>query len=164
MLKKKENLMIILGVLILLLLNFSIYEKENILKNGENVFFELGPVDPRSLMQGDYMTLRYRIMQDLNLSEDRDYDYLVFNIDENGIASNARPYKQQTLGPDEKLIKISKTYFPTINPNSFFFQEGYAHYYNSARYGVFKYHGKKDYVLSSLADEEQNIIMPPIDG
>jgi len=48
-------------VLIILTINTLIIEKELILKNGESILLKLVPVDPRSLMQGDYMILRYEI-------------------------------------------------------------------------------------------------------
>ncbi|MFX7329222.1 GDYXXLXY domain-containing protein, partial [Acinetobacter baumannii] len=34
-------------------------QKEMLLKEGQLVLLPLAPVDPRSLMQGDYMALRY---------------------------------------------------------------------------------------------------------
>jgi uncharacterized membrane-anchored protein len=51
-----------LGLLIVLVaLNFAIWDKEQALRHGETVYLELAPVDPRSLMQGDYMVLNYAI-------------------------------------------------------------------------------------------------------
>ena len=48
-------------VLILALVNWSIWSKEKLLADGRNVYLELAPVDPRSLMQGDYMALRFKL-------------------------------------------------------------------------------------------------------
>ncbi|MFO7603571.1 MAG: GDYXXLXY domain-containing protein, partial [Gammaproteobacteria bacterium] len=50
-------------VVALLLVNVSIYHKQQLLANGQVVYVELGPVDPRSLMQGDYMALRFQLGQ-----------------------------------------------------------------------------------------------------
>ena len=59
--KKQSRILIITNLLLLLgYLNWSIYQKEQTLRDGQLVLFELAPVDPRSLMQGDYMSLRYR--------------------------------------------------------------------------------------------------------
>lgn len=41
--------------------DYSIYGKERVIRDGETVYLELAPVDPRSLMQGDYMALRFRL-------------------------------------------------------------------------------------------------------
>ena len=58
--KKQSRILIITNLLLLLgYLNWSIYQKEQTLRDGQLVLFELAPVDPRSLMQGDYMSLRY---------------------------------------------------------------------------------------------------------
>ena len=45
-------------ILLLVYFNGSILSKEDLLKNGKLILLELAPVDPRSLMQGDYMSLR----------------------------------------------------------------------------------------------------------
>ena len=49
--------------LVLIAVNLSIVAKERIKTGGEPIFLELAPVDPRSLMQGDYMALRFAIAQ-----------------------------------------------------------------------------------------------------
>ncbi|HMT00386.1 MAG TPA: GDYXXLXY domain-containing protein, partial [Saprospiraceae bacterium] len=52
-------------ILLLVYFNGSIISKEDLLKNGKLILLELAPVDPRSLMQGDYMSLRYKISEGL---------------------------------------------------------------------------------------------------
>jgi uncharacterized membrane-anchored protein len=39
--------------------NVGIWQKESVIASGQAVFIELAPVDPRSLMQGDFMRLRF---------------------------------------------------------------------------------------------------------
>ena len=53
---------------------FGIFSKEQIIRNGQHVFLQLRPVDPRSLMQGDYMALGFVVTDDieLNLSSRRE--------------------------------------------------------------------------------------------
>ena len=41
--------------------NAGIWQKETLIAEGKPIFVELGPVDPRSLMQGDYMRLAFRL-------------------------------------------------------------------------------------------------------
>ena len=41
--------------------NVGIWQKEQLIAHGQPVFVELAPVDPRSLMQGDYMRLEFRV-------------------------------------------------------------------------------------------------------
>src|SRR6058998_106765 len=57
--------------MVLALLNFSIVGKERQLESGKVVFLELAPVDQRSLMQGDYMALRFKIANDARPAMDR---------------------------------------------------------------------------------------------
>ncbi|HBD93736.1 MAG: hypothetical protein A2015_12625 [Spirochaetes bacterium GWF1_31_7] len=45
----------------LLFLFFAVFDQENRLNDGELITIEILPVDPRSLMQGDYVVLRYDI-------------------------------------------------------------------------------------------------------
>ena len=42
-------------VLILAFFNWSVVQKEALLRDGTPLLIELAPVDPRSLIQGDYM-------------------------------------------------------------------------------------------------------------
>ena len=48
---------------VLILANWSIVGKERVLANGEIMLLDLAPRDPRSLLQGDYMVLRYSLAQ-----------------------------------------------------------------------------------------------------
>ncbi|MEL7161197.1 MAG: GDYXXLXY domain-containing protein, partial [Bacteroidota bacterium] len=52
--------------LLLLYVGYYVVQKERILDSGELVLLELAPVDPRSLLQGDYMRLNYAISQNFN--------------------------------------------------------------------------------------------------
>ena len=54
------TLMVVLG-----LVNFNIHKYEQHLAEGDTVLLALAPVDPRSLMQGDYMRLRFAITDDI---------------------------------------------------------------------------------------------------
>ena len=56
------------GLLVLGIANFAIWQKEDVLANGRTILLELAPVDPRSLMQGDYMALRFRLAADVGAS------------------------------------------------------------------------------------------------
>lgn len=59
--KKYSRILIIVNLILLLgYFNWSVYQKEQTLKDGQLVLLQLAPVDPRSLMQGDYMRLNYK--------------------------------------------------------------------------------------------------------
>ena len=44
-------------LLVLAVVNGAILKKQAVVESGERVVLKLAPVDPRSLMQGDYMIL-----------------------------------------------------------------------------------------------------------
>jgi uncharacterized membrane-anchored protein len=45
--------------------NHGIVQRERILSDGQVVLLELEPADPRSMMQGDYMRLRFAVADDI---------------------------------------------------------------------------------------------------
>ncbi|TYS85315.1 GDYXXLXY domain-containing protein [Rossellomorea aquimaris] len=44
-------------------IGYQVYSNETLLQNGETILLELQPVDPRSLLQGDYVELNYTISE-----------------------------------------------------------------------------------------------------
>jgi uncharacterized membrane-anchored protein len=163
--KKYKWLIIALNLILLLVyFNYSVIQKEKLLKNGQLVLLELAPVDPRSLMQGDYMRLRYKISEK---EENMDYGsmskrgYCVVRIDSLGIAEKAR--FQENIEPLSKGELLIKYYAPNIwNVNigaeSFFFQEGQAGKYAKAKYGGIKIDKSGNSLLIGLYDEQRKKI------
>jgi uncharacterized membrane-anchored protein len=158
--------MIIFSLFILVVLNYSIYEKENIIKNGDTVLFELAPDDPRSLMQGDYMRLDYSISDVIWKIRSRGFKgYAVITVNNNNVAKFGRIYGGEKLGKNEKLIyfqELRKVLGVKVNlPESFMFQEGHAKDYEYAKYGVFKFIGPDKHVLIGLANKNRGLINNP---
>jgi uncharacterized membrane-anchored protein len=56
------------AALVLVAVNLAIAAKERIKRDGEIVYLLLAPVDPRSLMQGDYMALRFALVREIERS------------------------------------------------------------------------------------------------
>ena len=80
---------LLLGVLILCAVNYTIAQREKLLQEGRVVLLELAPVDPRSLMQGDYMALRFQIANvALNRAQNSASEdgYLLTSLDDHGVA------------------------------------------------------------------------------
>ena len=59
--KTKKIFLLLNLVLVIGYINWAVAVKEKTLGNGKLLLLELAPVDPRSLMQGDYMRLDYQI-------------------------------------------------------------------------------------------------------
>ena len=119
------------AVLVVAAVNVSIVAKERIKTTGERTYLELAPVDPRSLMQGDYMALRFRLAQQLS-------------TERGGLATLAvAPNGVATLSPDPDGAGLRIRYRirqgqPWIGTNAYFFEEGTAERYVGARYGEFR--------------------------
>ncbi len=156
------KIMAALSVLVLASLNYGIYEKEQIKEHGEMLLLELAPADPRSLIQGDYMRLRYAIERDApakELASHQKRGYMVIRSDENNVAQFTRFHKKEDLAAGEKLLHFHKKYSRVrIVPDAFFFQEGHAKHYRLAKYGVFKFDGSGNHLLVGLADENRKTI------
>lgn len=62
----------LVGVFVITLLgavNYKVQQFEDVLATGEPVVLKIAPVDPRSLMQGDYMVLNYAILSEFQQSQ-----------------------------------------------------------------------------------------------
>jgi uncharacterized membrane-anchored protein len=156
--KRISWIIIIVNLLALLaMFNYSIASKEQLLQNGQQVLLELAPVDPRSLMQGDYMQLRYRFMNDIgNIDSIPKRGFAVVTLDANKIASFVRFQTDvKPLANGEFVVEYNKSrYSVSIGAESFFFQEGKAAAYDSARYGAIRIdeHGKS--ILTGLYNRQ----------
>ncbi|MFK5971058.1 MAG: GDYXXLXY domain-containing protein [Candidatus Marithrix sp.] len=144
----------IMVVVILVAINFQIYQKEQLLTEGSTILLELAPVDPRSLMQGDYMILRYKIAALAEATGTEKDGFLVMGLDENKVARFIRIYDDENLQPVEFLLRFRKRGRGiNLGAESFFFQEGHARFYDNARYGELKVAANGDSVLIGLRDE-----------
>ncbi|QOP41018.1 GDYXXLXY domain-containing protein [Sulfurimonas marina] len=148
-------------IIVLTLVNWSIYKKEQHLKEGEVVYLELAPVDPRSLMQGDYMALRFKVANEIReklpkkntILEPQEGDVIV-SLAENRVATYKALYKGQDLAVNELRIhyrvRNRQVKFAT---NAFFFKEGEGKRYEAARYGEFRV-DNGEVLLINLYDKE----------
>ena len=93
-------------VLILALFNWSVAKKEALLRDGTPLLIELAPVDPRSLIQGDYMRLEYRIARDISGHTEWPRDgQIVVTAGEDNVAIFVRRYEADTpLAAGEHLL------------------------------------------------------------
>ena len=158
---KKIALLVL--VLILAIVNWSIYQKEEHLKNGKVVFLKLAPVDPRSLMQGDYMALRFDIARDIynNIDDKNELTdgFVLVRLDKRKVATFKSLENSSSLKSDELLLQYRiKNRTVKFATNAFFFQEGTASKYQKAKYGEFRVNGKGELLLVAMADENISII------
>ncbi|MDE0659230.1 MAG: GDYXXLXY domain-containing protein [Gammaproteobacteria bacterium] len=153
-----------LTVAILVLFNISIIDREKTISNGKTLFLELAPVDPRSLMQGDYMRLRYVVedsVPDGVLKDHEKRGYLVLRGDSANVARFVRVHDGESHRQDERLVRFHRQFGRIrIVPDSFFFQEGHGELYEDAQYGMFRFGERDRYLLVGLADTNRVPIEP----
>lgn len=171
-LDRRSWIAIALTVVILVFFNVSIYDREQTISNGETLLLELAPVDPRSLMQGDYMQLRYVVEDSVPVDELKDHErrgHLVLRGDNENVAQFVRIHNGEALEQGERLVRFHRPSFlgvalgslqVMIVPDDFFFQEGHGELYEDAQYGVFKFDDRGRYLLVGLADNERVTIKP----
>ena len=150
------------GILILIVANIAIVQKQTLLASGRSVLLELAPVDPRSLMQGDYMALRFKVANDAFLSRDPstlEDGRLVLTVDDRNVAKFTRLDDGRALGAQEILIRYRvRAGSPKFATNAFFFQEGDAGLYSTARYGEFKVSPSGDAILVAMRDDKLELL------
>jgi uncharacterized membrane-anchored protein len=155
--------------------NWSIFKKERHLADGQSILIELAPVDPRSLMQGDYMALNFKMADQIRaelakaqistrastrasariakLARAED-GFALVNVDTENRATFRQIYRGQKLSSSDRLIRYrlrnGEVKFAT---NAFFFQEGQAKRYEQARYGHFRIDSAGELLLTSMHDE-----------
>ena len=160
--KKYKWIIILVNLIILLVLfNNSVLQKEELLSDGQLVLLELAPVDPRSLMQGDYMRLGYAISDNINSDSISKRGFCVVTLEENGIARKVRIQENKTpINDNEFLLEYTSRKWGGINigAESYFFQEGEAAKYENAKYGGIKVDDQGNSLLIGLYDENRKKI------
>jgi uncharacterized membrane-anchored protein len=161
-------------LLALAVVNVSVAMKERLLGEGRIVYLQLAPVDPRSLMAGDYMALRFAVAnQALPLlereepSDKRRFNaalravdgQLVVALDERAVGTFRRIDNGSPLAADEVRLRYRvRNGTLKFATNAFFFQEGHAGRYQAARYGQFRVAPDGDLLLTALCDTTLEVL------
>ncbi len=153
----RKAIVIVAGLAILVLVNFSIYSREQLLTAGSVVLLQLAPVDPRSLMQGDYMALRFAVANEIQsrVAKEEAHDgRVVLALDQKRVGSFARIDDGRPLATNEVRmhyrLRDKRIKFAT---NAYFFQEGDADLYARARFGEFRVGEDGESILTGVRDE-----------
>lgn len=138
--KLRATILWVMALVILGYVNYGVWQMETLRRGGEVLFLELAPVDPRSLIQGDYMRLGYDIANEVANEVPTDdlapSGHLVIRRDSDNIGSLVDVAMDDvTLAADELLLDYhERNGWVSVGPESFFFQEGHAERYAEARY------------------------------
>ncbi len=138
-----------------------IWQKERVIRTGRTIFMELAPVDPRSLMQGDYMALRFAMPQPPENAQDNEpqhatHAYAIATVDGRRVAQiksiSASP---PVLAADEIQIAVVSQHGQWgVGTNAWYFKEGTGQKYEAARFGEFRITTDGEAVLVGLANAD----------
>lgn len=135
--------LIVLGALLVLgAVNVAVVDKERIKRDGETIYLPLAPVDPRSLVQGDYMALRFAIADAIErrnaADQRRQYNgevaFVSVKVDDRRIAS----LSDEPVAAFIKLRYRIRSGRVWLGTNAFFFEEGTGNRFRGASYGEFR--------------------------
>ncbi|HYI39224.1 MAG TPA: GDYXXLXY domain-containing protein [Allosphingosinicella sp.] len=150
----RKAILILAGLAILAFVNFGIYRSERLLTEGRIVFLRLSPVDPRSLMQGDYMRLNFEVADrafPAIASVPKADGHVVVFLDPHNIARFRRFADGRPLGPGEIALRYrirgGRANFAT---DAYFFEEGRAKDLAGAAFGAFRVGADGDMILTGL--------------
>lgn len=141
--------------------NYGVFRLETAFKEAREIYLPLAPVDPRSLIQGDYMVLNYDnaiypLPGDIAALADEGEVFL--KLDDNNVASFSRIAGAGDVPETDEIrvdyVKSGRTGLRYV-PESWFFQEGEAEIFQSARFAIVNVAPDGRARLVALADENR---------
>ncbi len=138
------------------LVGSGIVQSERLIAGGRQVFVELGPRDPRSRLQGDYMALNFRMprLERSRTDSSPMPGWAIADVADNRVATIARFSHQPDAGPDQIAMTVwFRGRTPILGTTGYYFAEGQAKTFEAARYGIFRVGGDGRVILTGLADE-----------
>ncbi|HET9637644.1 MAG TPA: GDYXXLXY domain-containing protein [Allosphingosinicella sp.] len=152
----RKAIALLAGLALLAFVNFGIYQRERLLTDGRIVFLKLSPIDPRSLMQGDYMRLNFEAADQAFPWQRRKTladGHIVVAIDPQGVGHFRRFADARPLAQDEIALRYRvRGGQPNFATNAYFFEEGQAQAYAAAAYGEFRVGTDGEMILTRLRD------------
>lgn len=146
-----------------LLVNRSVIRLESDFASGREVYLKLAPVDPRSMLQGDYMALNFdaSLFPPETVKLDRRGE-IFLALDADGVArfSRVAGASDQPHTDEVRVDYALDGARPRYCPGSYFFQEGEAGAYAGARYAVLLVAPDGKTRLVALADADRRRIAP----
>ncbi len=154
------------ALLTLMVANLAIWQKQDLIARGKPVFMALLPADPRSLMQGDYMRLRFSALDGSQLPLLDDLrgkrPHMVVRLDDRGVATLQRwQTAGQALASDEMLLELTpKDGAWVVVTDAWFFKEGQGQRWQAAKFGEFRVLPDGQALLVGMADANLQPIAP----
>ena len=137
-------------------------QNEALIRDGERLLIKLAPVDPRSLLQGDYMALAFELSPDGSRMPSEENaipaTYAVFRREASGLATIQRleyDESRPALAANERRIRLGqKNGQPLLVTDAWHFKEGTGERWAQAAYGDFRLRSDGRALLVGLADAQ----------
>jgi len=159
----RNFVLLLTAVVVLVLVNYGIWQREELISSGRTILLELAPVDPRSLMQGDYMALRFKIATEAFLPDKikgMQDGRIVLGVDPRGVGTFRR-FADGRRDVDESFLRYRiRNGQPKFATNAFFFQEKQGKYYQEAKYGEFRVSPDGEAILVALRGADLQTLGP----
>ena len=152
----RKTLVVLAGIVVLAVVSWSIHAREQLLSSGRVVLLELAPVDPRSLMQGDYMALRFKVADDAfgrGITDRSGNGHVVVQVGDGDVVTFRRIDDGTPLAAGEARLRYRmRDGVPRFATNAYFFEEGHANDYAKARFGEFRVAPDGEAILTGMRD------------
>jgi uncharacterized membrane-anchored protein len=159
----RNLILLVTAAVVLVLVNYSIWQREELISGGRTVLLELAPVDPRSLMQGDYMALRFKIVGEAfpqGTGKGMGDGRIVLALDDRKVGRFLRFAGKETAADGVLLRYRIRNGQPKFATNAFFFQEKHGEYYRDAKFGEFRVSPDGESILVALRGPELQTLGP----
>ena len=159
--------LLVVSLVVLVGVNAAVWRKEATFRQGRTVYLNLAPRDPRSLMAGDYMDLRWVVPRGIasmiRNDPERREGLVVLGLDERGVASVERFHRPgEELSGREQLLRYElREGRVVMGSDAFFFEEGTARYHQGAVFGELSVTRDGEAVLVALCDRRLERVGPP---
>lgn len=179
----KKQFPIILAFISILVFAGLILKHEPHLQNSQSIYVELAPVDPRSMLQGDYMTLNYELyfdgvregnpgeeshennklreaLQQQIQNQSKILSYVQLDAQRRVIQTsfNQNHLKANPENTARLVLKNPTNHLQNLYPaaNSFLFAEGLEPCYRNAKYAELRIKPDGQALLAGLVDKNLN--------
>lgn len=151
----RKLLALLTVVLVLAALNWRILGSERVLREGEVFYLELAPVDPRSLLQGDYMALNYAVANEMRQWPGQPAEgWVMLKLGPDRVAREPLPASGPGQVPANHVVLRYQRdgWRVRVGSDAWFFEEGQGARYEPARYGLFRTDGEHA-LLTALVNQ-----------
>jgi len=133
---------------------YAIHQKEDLLEHGPQVRLRLAPIDPRSLMQGDYMRLNFEVLSKHQLG----YGYIVVSVPDGQFLRVQHDKSPVSAGEVALRIIDKDSHRPRLSSDNYFFEEGTAVRYAEAQSALAVVDDEGNIYIRNLCDSLDNVI------